>query len=99
MCKDFKLWIRLQQNILFPTPLNCWLINVNQLIDAEWGIYASVTIIAPDNGLSPDWHQGIIWINAGVLLIGPLETNFSEVLIEMQTFSFKKMHFKVSSAK
>ena len=37
--------------------------------------------------------------NAGILLIGPLRTNFSEILIEILTFSFKKMRLKVSSAK
>ena len=37
--------------------------------------------------------------NAGILLIGPLGTNFSEILIGMQTFSFKKMHLKMSCAK
>ena len=37
--------------------------------------------------------------NAGLLLIGPLGTNFSEILVEIITFSFKKMHLKVSSGK
>ena len=37
--------------------------------------------------------------NAGILLIGPLGTNFSEILIEIHTFSFKKMHLKMSSGK
>ena len=32
-------------------------------------------------------------------LIGLLGTNFSEILIEIQTFSFNKMHLKRSSAK
>ena len=58
-----------------------------------------LTIIGSDNGLSPDWRQAIIWTNAGLLLIGPLGTNFSEILIEMLTFSLKKMHLKVTSAK
>ena len=58
-----------------------------------------LTIIGSDNGLSPWRHQALIWINAGLLLIGPLGTNFSEILIEIVTFSFKKMHLKVSSAK
>ena len=58
-----------------------------------------LTIIGSDNGLSPQRRQAIIWTNAGILLIGPLGTNFSEILIEIQTFSFKKMHFKMSSAK
>ena len=41
----------------------------------------------------------IVWTSAGILLIGPLGTNLSEILIEIQTFSFKKMHMKMSSAK
>ena len=59
----------------------------------------NLTTIVSDNGLSPDRRQAIIWTNAGLLLIGPLETNFSEILIEILTFSFKKMRLKVSSAK
>ena len=58
-------------------------------------IEAELTIIGSDNGLSPD----IIWTNDGILLIGPLGTNFSEISIEILTFSFKIMHLKVSSAK
>ena len=57
------------------------------------------TIIDSDNGLSPDRRQAIIWTNAGLLLFGPLGTNFSEILIGILTFSFKKMRLKVSSAK
>ena len=59
----------------------------------------NLTIIGSDNGLSPDRHQAIIWTNAGLLLIGPLGTNFSELSIEILTLSFKKMRLKVSSAK
>ena len=44
-------------------------------------------------------RQAIIWTNAGILLIEPLGTNFSEILIRIQAFSFKKMHLKMSSAK
>ena len=58
-----------------------------------------LTIIGSDNGLSPGRRQAIIWTNAGILLIGPLGTNFSEILIATETFSFKKMHWKMSSAK
>ena len=60
---------------------------------------SKVTIIGSDNGLSPDRRQAIIWTNAGILLIGPLGTNFSEILFEIYTFSFKKMHLKMSSGK
>ena len=58
-----------------------------------------LTNIGSDNGLSPSRRQAIIWTNAGILLIGPLETNFSEFLIGIQTSSFTKMHLKMSSAK
>ena len=33
--------------------------------------------------------------NAGTLLILTLERNFSEIISEIQTFSFKKMHLKI----
>ena len=59
----------------------------------------NLTIIGPDNGLLPSRRQAIIWTNAGILLIGPSGTNFSEILIEILTFSFTKMRLKVSSAK
>ena len=58
-----------------------------------------LTIIGSDNGLSPERCHAIIWTNAGILLIGPLGTNFSEILIGIQTFSFKKMHLNMPSAK
>ena len=60
---------------------------------------SDLTIIGSDNGLSPGRRQAIIWTNAGILLIRPLGTNFSEILSEIHTFSFKKMHLKTSSAK
>ena len=60
---------------------------------------SKLTIIGSDNDLSPERRQAIIWTNAGILLIGPLGTNFSEIFIEIHAFSFKKMHFKMSSAK
>ena len=44
-------------------------------------------------------RQAIIWTNAGILLIGPLGTNFSEILFEIQSFSLKKIRLKMSSAK
>ena len=59
----------------------------------------NVAIIGSDNGLSPGRRQAIIRTNAGILLKGPLGTNFSELLIEILIFSFAKMRLKVSSAK
>ena len=58
----------------------------------------NLTIIGPNNGLSPGRRQAIIWTNM-ILLIGPWGTNASENLIGIQTFSFKKMYLKMSSAR
>ena len=55
--------------------------------------------IGSDNGLSPGRRQAIIRTNAGILLIRPLGTNFSEFLVEILIISFKKMRLKVSSGK
>ena len=44
-------------------------------------------------------HQANIWTNAGILLIRITGINFGEILSEIHTFSFKKMHFKTSSGK
>ena len=60
---------------------------------------SKLPIIASDNGLSPGRRQAIIWNNGGILWIGHLGTNFSEILIEILTFSFKKMRLKMASAK
>ena len=60
---------------------------------------SKLTTIGSDNGLSPGRRQAIIWTSAWIFWIGPLGTNFSEILIGIQTFSFKKMHLKMSSAK
>ena len=47
-----------------------------------------------DNGLFPGQRQAIIWTKVEILLTGSLRTNISEILIEIQTSSFKKIHFK-----
>ena len=61
----------------------------------------NLTIIGSDNGLSPGRRQAITWTNVGILLIGPLGTDFSGMLmlIEIHTFSFKKIHLKMSAGK
>ena len=43
---------------------------------------------------SPGWHQAIVWPNPGILLIGPLGTKFSEILIEIYKSSLKKNAFE-----
>ena len=60
---------------------------------------SKLTTTGSDSDLAPGRHQAIIWTNAGLLLIGPSGTNFSEFLIETNTFSFKEMHLNMSSGK
>ena len=74
------------------------------IVVTHWGrathiCVGKLTIIASDNGLAPGRRQAIIWTNAGILLIRTLGTNFSEILIAIETFSFKKMLLKLSSVK
>ena len=74
------------------------------LVLTHWGrvthiCVSKLTIIGSDNSLSPDRRQAIIWTNAGILLIGILGTNFSEILSKIHTFSFKKMHWIMSSGR
>ena len=45
-------------------------------IQAEWRI---TNLIGSDDGLSHERRQGIIWFNAGILLIGALGTEVSEI--------------------
>ena len=56
---------------------------------------SKLTIIGSDNGLVPTRRQAIIWINAGILLIGPLGTNFNR-----NSYIFiQETHLKLSSGK
>ena len=85
-----------------PLPLHTHILVLIYL--THWGrvthiCVSNLTIISSDNGLSAGRRQAIIWTNAGILLIRPLETNFSEILIKFHTFSFKKIHLKTSSGK
>ena len=66
----------------------------NELMLTHWGrvthiCFSKLTIIGSDNGLSPGCRQAIFWTNAGILLIGPLGTNLSDILVGIQTFSFR----------
>ena len=102
---EMWLWFQMydvQTNCIdwFLVHIHCNVVRWMGPSEAEWCICVSkLTIIGSDNGLSPGRHQAIIWTNAGILLIGSLGTNFSEILIEIHIFSLKKMHLKISSAK
>ena len=78
--------------------------SYNSFALTHWGQVTHICVIKPniigsDNGLSPGLRQAIIWTNAEILLTGPLGTNFREIVIEIYTFSFKKMHLKMLSEK
>ena len=60
---------------------------------------SKLTNIGSDSGLSPGGRQAIIWTNAGLLLVGTLETDFSGILSKIHKFLFKKIHLKMSFAK
>ena len=75
---------------------------VSTLID--WGqvthiCVCNLTIIGSDNCLLPGRRHAIICTDAGILLIGPSETDFNEILIKNHIFSFMKIYLKMSPDK
>ena len=75
---------------MWPMFISCLVFNSPSLV--------SNTCIS---GLGQHWfrRQAITWTNAGLLSIRPLGTNFSEIWIEIQNFSFMEIHLKMLSAK
>ena len=91
-----------------PAKKCCWFIGYLSLVIfntlTHWGwvthiCISKLTIIGSDNGLAPERRQAIIWTNTGILLIGPLGTDFSEILSKIHIFSFQNMHLKMLSVK
>ena len=86
-------------------PCTRWLDSCDTLIilthPPKWRIYASVNwvSVASGNGMSPVWRHAITWTSAGLLSIGLMGRNFSEIRIKIQNFPVAKMHFKMSCAK
>ena len=115
ICNEVCIWISNYIHIICMMLLSVHknikniLISINRrLLErpqlTHWGrvthiCVGNLTIIGSDNGLSPGRRQAITWTNVEILLIGPLGTNFNAILIGIQTFSFKKMHLKMSSVK
>ena len=87
------------------TRINMWCASIIcKILLTHWGRVTHIcinnlTTIGSGNGLSPGWRQTIIWTNTGIMLIGPLRINFSETVIEIHTFPFKRMHWKMLSMK
>ena len=97
-----SLTVRVGYRFLCTTSATLWSLAkaLNSLRPSDAYIcVGNLTIIGADNGLSPGRRQAITWTNVGILLIGPLRTNFSGMLFEIHTFSFKKIHLKMSSGK
>ena len=71
-----------------------FVLSWNKPLNKQYGvthIYVNKQfIIGSDNGLSSDRRQATHWTNAGILLTGTSGTHFSEILIEIQNFSFTK---------
>ena len=59
----------------------------------------NLTIIGSDNGILTVGRRAIIWTNDRILLIWTLGINCSDILRWIHIFSFKNIHFKMSSAK
>ena len=84
--------------LFWPQCFHCMRLSAMLLLTNCWGrvthvCVGNLTIIGSDNhdnGLSPDRHQAIIWTHDGIMLIGPLEINFSEILIKIHTFHLRK---------
>ena len=80
------------------------MVSLGHIVLTHWGrethtCVNKLSIIGSDNGLSPGRRQTIIWTNAGILSIGPIGAIFNDKVIEIHTFSLKKIHFKMSSGK
>ena len=94
-CMTFLSW---WQQAVLPLPK----LQQHDITLTHWGRVAHIcvsklTIIGSDNGLLPGRRQAIIWTNVGILLIGPLGTNSSEILIEIGIFSLKEMYLEMAA--
>ena len=93
------LWFLWRQTTTWPragTPLSLrldqrWLLSHLRRVTHTW--VGKLPIVGSDNGLSPSRRQA----NARIKLFGPLGTHFSEILIAIDKFAFKKMLLKISS--
>ena len=61
---------------------------IEGIVLTQWGRVTHICVsqlitTVSDDGLSPDRRQAIIWNNDGILLFGPVETNFNNILIKI----------------
>ena len=81
--------------------LNRWHTSNHPLQHVRFCIHASVNwvIISTGNGLALVRRQAITWTYASLLSIGLLGMDYCELWIGILSFSFKKRHLNMSSAK
>ena len=82
----------------------CHLIMIFEIVLTHLGrmthiCVGDLIIIVSNNGLAPGRRQSITWTNAGLLSMWLIKTNSSEIWVGILSFSFYKMHLKISSAK
>ena len=65
----------------------------------HWGRVTYKCVSKLDHHLFRWWLNFIIWNNARLLSVGPLGTNLSEIGLKIQTFSYKEISSKMSTAK
>ena len=68
-------------------------------IDGSTGCWGRVTHICVSKLTIIDFfvpvrHKAIVWNNAGLVLFGPIKTNYNEIFIGIHIFSFKKSIWK-----
>ena len=61
--------------------------------NAIWLLRNFHNIVSGD-GLLAGWHQATVWTSDDELSIAYLVINFIQIWVEIQPFSFKKMHLK-----
>ena len=61
------------------------------------GDVSKLSIIGSDDGLSPGRRLTIIWTNDDMWLIGPLESNFNDIFVEIYKFSFQNVVWKMAT--
>ena len=101
-CEEINLKVPVLQdtNFFITAPAHIPPLNSSPPSAAYMHHWTRSALVQPSgNGLAPFRRQAITWTNADLLSSGLLGTNFSEILIKIHTFSFKKMHLKMLSAK
>ena len=98
-----QLWVKFKHDTILRIPQQISCHDVCTIV-THWGrvthiCVGKLTVIGSDQGLSPGRIKAIIYTNAWIVCIRTLVTTFNEILSHTHTFSFKKMHMKISSTK